>query len=64
MNRAPRQGSDWDRDGYLLIEGFADESVCDAMHRRAVEIARDARGGGMAGRAFVVPESRGESKRA
>ena len=52
------QRESWCRDGFFLLPGFVDPSLCRAMHERAVELAREAGGAGMAGSAFVVPEAR------
>lgn len=47
----------WERDGYFIVPGFADASLCEAMRARAVELARDAGGAGRAGSALVQPEA-------
>ena len=40
------QLADWKANGYLIIRGFADAAYCQALHDRAVELARaDAAGG-------------------
>ena len=47
----------WQRDGFFLVRGFAPLSLCEAMLRRAVELARDADGTGRSGRAMLHPEN-------
>lgn len=47
----------WERDGYFLVRGFADPSVCRAMLSRVVELSRQAGGAGAAGDALVLPEA-------
>lgn len=46
----------WDRDGYFLIKGFSSSESCDAMLQRAIELAREADGSGVAGAAILHPE--------
>ena len=46
----------WERDGYALLEGFADSVTCRAMHERIVEICRDAARGSPIGHSLVDPE--------
>ncbi|MBW2282268.1 MAG: phytanoyl-CoA dioxygenase family protein [Deltaproteobacteria bacterium] len=50
--------SAWERDGFFIVGGFADSEVGDAMHARAVELARQAGGAGRAGPSLVQPEAR------
>ena len=47
------------RDGFFIVPDFAAGSVCEAMHARAVELAREADGAGMAGASFVQPLPKG-----
>jgi phytanoyl-CoA hydroxylase len=47
----------WQRDGFFLIRQFAPPAVCEAMLRRAVELAREADGTGVAGAAIVHREN-------
>lgn len=42
--------------GFFRINGFADRITCDAMHRRAVELARSAATGDDLAPTFVTPE--------
>ena len=46
----------WDRDGFFLLRGFSAPAICEAMLRRAVDLAREADGSGVAGAAIVHPE--------
>jgi ectoine hydroxylase-related dioxygenase (phytanoyl-CoA dioxygenase family) len=52
------QRAAWERDGFFIVPDFAAGSVCEAMHARAVELAREADGAGMAGASFVQPETK------
>lgn len=52
----PDQREQYQRDGFFKIEGFAEQSLCDAMLERVVELAR-ARAAGEQVEAFVMPES-------
>ena len=46
----------WNRDGFFLVRGFSSSEACDAMLRRAIDLAREADGRGVAGAAIVHPE--------
>jgi len=48
----------WERDGFMLVERFAEPATCRAMLERADALARDAKGAGLSGRAMVLPEAR------
>jgi ectoine hydroxylase-related dioxygenase (phytanoyl-CoA dioxygenase family) len=48
----------FERDGFVILGGFASRRRCDAMLARVIEIAREAGGAGMAGHSLVLPESR------
>ena len=49
----------WERDGFFVAERFASPDTCRAMLDRATAIAREAKGAGLAGRALVLPEAKG-----
>ena len=46
----------WERDGFLILPGFAKPDLLEAMETRIVEMTRAADGGGEIGDAYVVPE--------
>ncbi|MCH2171958.1 phytanoyl-CoA dioxygenase family protein [Myxococcota bacterium] len=48
----------WHRDGFFLRKGFTAPDVCDAMHRRIIELSRLAERGEPITPAFVQTESR------
>lgn len=48
----------WERDGFFVLRDFEGAPVCADMLARAVELARQAGGAGMADGAFVQPEAR------
>ncbi len=52
----PEQLEDWERDGFVVLPGFAATAEPEAMLARAVAIARDRAAGGAEGEAFVMPE--------
>lgn len=52
------QRAAWERDGYFILRGFTDPALCAAMHARAVALARQAEGAGMADESVVMPEAR------
>ncbi len=54
LTRAERKS--WERDGFVILPGFAKPVVLEAMETRIVEMARSADGGGDIGDAYVVPE--------
>jgi hypothetical protein len=54
LNRAERES--WERDGFVILPGFAKPDVLEAMGTRIVEMTRAADGGGHIGDAYVVPE--------
>ncbi len=54
LTRAERKS--WERDGFVILPGFAKPVVLEAMETRIVELARTADGGGDIGDAYVVPE--------
>ena len=56
-----QQRAAWKRDGFFIVPGFESPAQCKAMHARAVELAREAGGAGMAGRAIVQPETKASS---
>ena len=56
MFLSARQAAAWDRDGFFLVKEFSPPDVCDAMLRRAIDLAREADGRGVAGTAIVHPE--------
>lgn len=47
----------YQRDGFVRIEGFADQATCDAMLERVVTLTRAAAGGEDIRPALVLPES-------
>jgi len=47
----------WERDGFFVVPGFAPAATLETMHKRALELVRDAEAGGSIGNAYVVPES-------
>ncbi|MGZ8753266.1 MAG: phytanoyl-CoA dioxygenase family protein [Acidimicrobiia bacterium] len=53
--RAARLES-WERDGYLLLDHFADAATCTTMHERIVQLCRDAAAGSPIGGSLVDPE--------
>ncbi len=56
MFLSARDAAAWDRDGFFLVKEFSPPDVCDAMLRRAIDLAREADGRGVAGKAIVHPE--------
>ena len=56
MFLSARDAAGWDRDGFFLVKEFSPPDVCDAMLRRAIDLAREADGRGVAGAAIVHPE--------
>ena len=56
MFLSARHAAVWDRDGFFLVKEFSPPDVCDAMLRRAIDLAREADGRGVAGTAIVHPE--------
>ena len=56
MFLSARDAAAWDRDGFFLVKEFSPPDVCDAMLRRAIDLAREADGRGVAGAAIVHPE--------
>ena len=56
MFLSARHAAAWDRDGFFLVKEFSPPAVCDAMLRRAIDLAREADGRGVAGTAIVHPE--------
>ena len=56
MFLSARHAAAWDRDGFFLVKEFSPPDVCDAMLRRAIDLAREADGRGVAGAAIVHPE--------
>ncbi|MEC8975142.1 MAG: phytanoyl-CoA dioxygenase family protein [Actinomycetota bacterium] len=56
MFLSARHAAAWDRDGFFLVKEFSPPDVCDAMLRRAIDLAREADGRGVAGTAIVHPE--------
>ena len=55
--KSAEQRAAWERDGFFILRGFGGTDLCEAMHARAVEIAREADGAGMAGKSLVQPET-------
>ena len=49
--------SRWEQDGFFLVPGFSGLDVCERMLARAVALAREADGAGMAAGAFVTAEA-------
>src|SRR6266851_6197081 len=41
MTLNPEQIRAYDRDGFLVVENFVDESACDSLRARAEELVRD-----------------------
>lgn len=54
---AASRAEGWERDGFFLIREFSPPAVCEAMFGRAVELAWEADGTGMAGAAIVHREN-------
>jgi ectoine hydroxylase-related dioxygenase (phytanoyl-CoA dioxygenase family) len=52
----PEQLAGWSRDGFVLLRGFAQAPLLDAMLERVVALARDAAAGRSIGDAYVLPE--------
>jgi len=52
----PDERESWERDGFLILRGFADSAVLAAMEKRIVELVRTADAGESIGSAYVVPE--------
>jgi phytanoyl-CoA hydroxylase len=52
----PAERASWERDGFVVLPGFADAAVLAEMEARIVELVRIADGGGSIGNAYVVPE--------
>jgi ectoine hydroxylase-related dioxygenase (phytanoyl-CoA dioxygenase family) len=51
------QQARWDRDGFFVVEGFADAPVLDAMERCIVDLARADAAGSPIGPAYVMEET-------
>jgi ectoine hydroxylase-related dioxygenase (phytanoyl-CoA dioxygenase family) len=51
-----QQLASWERDGFVVLPGFADPALVDGMQQRIVEMTRAADAGGAIGDAYVVPE--------
>jgi phytanoyl-CoA hydroxylase len=51
------QRADWERDGFLVLRGFAQRETLDAMHERIIALVRKADAGDSIGDAYTVPES-------
>jgi phytanoyl-CoA hydroxylase len=52
------QRAEWDRDGFVVIPGFADENTCEAMLADVIEAVRCVADGGSIAPSFVMPEAR------
>jgi phytanoyl-CoA hydroxylase len=50
------QRETWERDGFVLLEGFADRETCARMHEHVVAICRAATDGETTGDSLVDPE--------
>ena len=48
--------ADWERDGFVILRGFAEPATLAAMEARIVELVRTADRGGSIGDAYVQPE--------
>jgi phytanoyl-CoA hydroxylase len=53
---ADERRTQWERDGFFRVEGFADSATCPAMLDRVIEVARAAASGNSVGEALVMPE--------
>ena len=51
-------GESWERDGFFFLRGFASPEVCEAQHRRVVEIARREAAGESILPAYTMKEER------
>jgi ectoine hydroxylase-related dioxygenase (phytanoyl-CoA dioxygenase family) len=47
----------WERDGFFIVRGFGSTELCSAMHARAVELAREAKGTGAADGSVIQAET-------
>jgi ectoine hydroxylase-related dioxygenase (phytanoyl-CoA dioxygenase family) len=47
----------WEQDGFFLVPGFCSPRVCERMLDRAVALAREANGAGVAAGSLVMPEA-------
>jgi ectoine hydroxylase-related dioxygenase (phytanoyl-CoA dioxygenase family) len=56
MSLSASDSAAFDSDGFFLVKGFSSSNTCDAMLRRAIDLAREADGRGVAGAAIVHPE--------
>lgn len=54
----PAMSESWDRDGFILLPGFAESSLLEAMEARVVELVRAAASGKSIGDAYVVKEKK------
>ena len=55
----PAQRQDWERDGFIILPGFATEPIMSQMLDRVIDICRRAAAGDrQRGQAFVVPEAK------
>ncbi len=54
---SPEDIDRWQRDGFVILEGFAKPDVLDAMRARVIELVRIADADGSIGDAYVVPET-------
>ncbi|MBW2446936.1 MAG: phytanoyl-CoA dioxygenase family protein [Deltaproteobacteria bacterium] len=54
----PAMSESWDRDGFILLPGFAESSLLEAMEARVVELVRAAASGKSIGDAYVVKETK------
>jgi ectoine hydroxylase-related dioxygenase (phytanoyl-CoA dioxygenase family) len=53
---APAQRAAFERDGFFIVHGFADPTVCKAMLERVAELCERAENGADVARAFRMPE--------
>jgi ectoine hydroxylase-related dioxygenase (phytanoyl-CoA dioxygenase family) len=54
----PEQRADWEKNGFIRVEGFAMPSTCQRLLDRARAMAQEADAGQSLGDAYVVPESK------
>src|SRR5262245_58156500 len=52
----PAQRAAFERDGFFIVPGFADPTVCKAMLERVAELCERAENGADVARAFRMPE--------
>jgi chlorinating enzyme len=58
MGLTDEQRESFERDGFCFVRRFASESTGQEMLARVTELSREAKGAGLVGRSFVMPEAK------